>query len=126
MERPASFKTDLYILVLSSFYKYGINVTAKITTIRSTIFPNDFIRGILINHCLYFNRDLTLRKRKVPMNFWGLASKPVLSFTKEITINPALKHITKVFTLNVLPVLILMILLYYYGAYLFMFCDLHL
>ena len=68
-KKPASFETGLYKLVLGPFYKHGINVTAGITTIRSPIFPNDFIRGILINHCLFFNTDYTLRKRKVPVVF---------------------------------------------------------
>ena len=45
--------TKGYACFVSTVTNLGINVAAKITTISSPVFPDDFIRPILINHCLY-------------------------------------------------------------------------
>jgi len=75
---------------MSQFYIGGFRIpishwgfTARITTIGSPIFPNDFIRGILINHYLYFNTDFTHRNRKEPAPFDTGLYKFVLSLPKD-------------------------------------------
>jgi len=61
--------TKGYTCFVNTLTNLGTNVAAKIMAIRSPVFPNDFIRGILTNHCLFYNTDFTLLKRKEPVPF---------------------------------------------------------